>query len=108
MWRRNICTSVSLLNDDYRVEEEMETDQTTEDNPAVESKPTETKPIPVAESEPEPEPEWVAKLKSIQSILSGELTISTNQDFLIRNNHTDLQILKNIKVSFVLACFIYK
>ena len=51
------------------------------------------------EPEPEPEPEWVSKLRSINTILTGELTIAMNQDFLIRNNHTDLQILKNLKVS---------
>ena len=51
------------------------------------------------EPEPEPEPEWVSKLRSINAILTGELTIAMNQDFLIRNNHTDLQLLKNLKVS---------
>ena len=55
---------------------------------------TEKDPVP----EPEPEPEWVSKLRSINSILTGELTIAMNQDFLIRNNHTDLQLLKNLKV----------
>jgi 26S proteasome regulatory subunit N2 len=54
---------------------------------------TEKDPVP----EPEPEPEWVSKLRSINSILTGELTIAMNQDFLIRNNHTDLQLLKNLK-----------
>ena len=49
-------------------------------------------------SEPEPEKEWERRLRFVQNILSGKLTISLHQEFLIRNNHTDLQILKNTKV----------
>ena len=49
-------------------------------------------------SEPEPEKEWERRLRFSQNILSGKLTISLHQEFLIRNNHTDLQILKNTKV----------
>ncbi|CAI8037235.1 26S proteasome non-ATPase regulatory subunit 1 [Geodia barretti] len=48
-------------------------------------------------SEPEPEKEWERRLRFAQNILSGKLTISLHQEFLIRNNHTDLQILKNTK-----------
>lgn len=44
------------------------------------------------------EPAWVGHLKSIDIILGGEKTIALHQEFLIRNNHSDLQILKNTKV----------
>ncbi len=46
----------------------------------------------------DPDPEWVRHLKSVDRILGGEMTVRFHQEFLIRNNHTDLQILKNIKV----------
>ena len=46
----------------------------------------------------EPEPEWVGRLRSVDTILGGAKTIALHQEFLIRNNHTDLQILKNTKV----------
>ena len=52
----------------------------------------------VASSEPEPEKEWVSRLRLVQTILSGKVTVALHQEFLIRNNHTDLQILKNTKV----------
>lgn len=48
--------------------------------------------------DPEPEAEWVEHLKAVDNILSGEKTVALHQEFLIRNNHTDLQILKNTKV----------
>ena len=50
------------------------------------------------EKEVEPEPEWMKHLRSIDIILGGEKTIMLHQEFLIRNNNTDLQILKNTKV----------
>ncbi|XP_003374860.1 26S proteasome non-ATPase regulatory subunit 1 [Trichinella spiralis] len=37
------------------------------------------------------------KLEPLRRILSGELTIFTHMQFLIKNNRADLQILKNIK-----------
>ena len=48
--------------------------------------------------EPQPEKEWERRLRFVQTILSGKVTVSMHQEFLIRNNHTDLQILKNTKV----------
>ena len=51
----------------------------------------------------EPEAEWVGHLRSVDNILSGEKTVALHQEFLIRNNHTDLQILKNTKV-YKLQC----
>ena len=48
--------------------------------------------------ETEAEPVWLARLRSVDTILSGEKTVSLHQEFLVRNNHTDVQILKNTKV----------
>ena len=49
-------------------------------------------------SKPDPEPEWVERLRAVETILKGTVTVALHQEFLIRNNHTDLQILKNTKV----------
>ena len=38
------------------------------------------------------------RVKHLQAILSGETTIGYHLEFLIRNNHADLLILKNTKV----------
>ena len=46
----------------------------------------------------ESEEEWVTRLRQVKEILRGEKTVSLHQEFLIRSNHTDLQILKNTKV----------
>lgn len=46
----------------------------------------------------EPEAEWMGHLRSIDGILGGNKTIALHQEFLIRNNNSDLQILKNTKV----------
>ncbi len=46
----------------------------------------------------EPEPEWMGHLRSIDIILSGNKPIAMHQEFLIRNNNSDLQVLKNTKV----------
>lgn len=54
--------------------------------------------VKVPEKEAEPEPEWVVHLRAIDIILSGSRTIALHQEFLIRNNNCDLQILKNTKV----------
>ena len=48
----------------------------------------------------EPEAEWVGHLRSIDGILGGNMTIALHQEFLIRNNNSDLQILKNTKVIY--------
>ena len=49
----------------------------------------------------EPEPEWVQKMRGVVTVLGGAKTVALHQEFLIRNNHTDLQILKNTKVSLL-------
>ena len=51
-----------------------------------------------SELESEPEPEWVGKLRRVMDVLGGECTVALRQDFLIRNNHTDLLLLKAMKV----------
>ena len=53
---------------------------------------------PVATVTTEVEPEWVGHLRSIDIILGGSRTIALHQEFLIRNNSSDLQVLKNTKV----------
>lgn len=45
------------------------------------------------------EPQWICCMRQVITILGGEVTIAIYQEFIIRNNHTDLQILKNTKVS---------
>ena len=42
------------------------------------------------------------RVKHLQAILSGETTIGYHLEFLIRNNHADLLILKNTKVYYCL------
>ncbi len=39
-----------------------------------------------------------AHIEKLLVILSGEITINTNMQFLIKNNHSDLLVLKTIKV----------
>lgn len=51
--------------------------------------------VPVVEDEPQ----WVCCMRQVIRILGGEVTIAIYQEFIIRNNHTDLQILKSTKVS---------
>lgn len=53
------------------------------------------------------EPGWVRHLRAIFVILGGETTIALHQEFLIRNNNSDLQILKNTKVFIfvVVSCW---
>lgn len=44
--------------------------------------------------------ELKAYIDKLLTILNGEITINTNMQFLIKNNHSDLLILKTIKVNF--------
>lgn len=48
-------------------------------------------------SETNNQDEYNQKIEKLKTILSGETTINLYLDFLFRNNHTDLLILKNIK-----------
>lgn len=54
--------------------------------------------VPEEAAPVEPEAEWVRHLRSIDGILGGNKTIALHQEFLIRNNNSDLQVLKNTKV----------
>ena len=87
--------------------EAMEVDQTHDGTPTDKTVTSTTdNPGPTSSSaavshDPEPEEaeaEWVEHLRVVDNILSGEKTVTLHQEFLIRNNHTDLQILKNTKV----------
>ena len=44
----------------------------------------------------------VDKVNKLMAILGGETTIALHLEFLIRNNHADLLILKNTKVHLAL------
>ena len=44
----------------------------------------------------------VDKVNKLMAILGGETSIALHLEFLIRNNHADLLILKNTKVNLAL------
>ena len=46
------------------------------------------------------------KVNKLVAILGGETSIALHLEFLIRNNHADLLILKNTKVCFVFHRFL--
>lgn len=46
----------------------------------------------------EPAEAGTSKFQKVKSILSGKETIKLQLEFLCRNNHTDMLILKNSKV----------
>ena len=46
------------------------------------------------------------RIEKILNILSGEITIGVHMQFLIKNNHADLLILKQIKVRITKLFFI--
>lgn len=50
------------------------------------------------EVKPKVNDEIKANIDRLLTILSGEITIGTNMQFLIKNNHSDLLILRTIKV----------
>ena len=56
-------------------------------------------------SQSESDKKLVDKVDKLVAILGGETTIALHLEFLIRNNHADLLILKNTKV---LALCIHK
>jgi hypothetical protein len=41
-------------------------------------------------------------MRKLRSILSGELSIKLQLDFLLRNNNTDIGVLQKIKVRFLI------
>ena len=46
------------------------------------------------------------RIEKLLNILSGEITIGVHMQFLIKNNHADLLILKQIKVGMSSVLFI--
>jgi 26S proteasome regulatory subunit N2 len=80
-------------SENVSVEKASADDQNNASVPSDETKMEEQK----EEEEKEVEEGWVTHLRCVAKVLSGERTVSLNQEFLIRNNHTDLQILKNTK-----------
>ena len=81
----------NLPNPEYKTpvktDKEAATGETGED-----SMETETAATPITTSV-----EMTTRLSHFYAILCGNSTIALQQEFLIRNNHTDMQILKNIK-----------
>ena len=75
-----------------------DTSPATEVGQVSEAMEVDTQPLVSASCDESHDPEWVEHLRSVDRILVGEVTVGLHQEFLIRNNHTDLQILKNIKV----------
>ena len=65
------------------------------------AQPHSKEPVVTADGEGEGKGEepWVKHVRAIDVILGGEKTIALHQEFLIRNNNSDVQILKNTKVS---------
>lgn len=54
--------------------------------------------VEAAEVEEEP---WMKHVQAVNVILGGEKTIALHQEFLIRNNKSDVQVLKNTKVRLI-------
>jgi len=71
---------------------ESEGDQMQVDEPSNST--SSSSPTPTQTTHPVAEENEISKIKRI---LSGEVTIGLHLEFLTRNNHTDLTILKNIK-----------
>lgn len=68
---------------------------------------TTSQPMEIGEGESKQEepsskinPELKAHIDKLLTILNGEITINNNMQFLIKNNHSDLLILKTIKVNY--------
>ena len=83
--------------------ESMETDDAAPDTVAAAPKEgtpngtTATTTTTAAAAAAVPTTETSAELKKLAGILSGDTTISLHLQFLIRNNHTDLLVLKKTK-----------
>lgn len=58
-------------------------------------------PTTTDESKPKVNDEVRANIDRLLTILNGEVTIGTNMQFLIKNNHSDLLVLKTIKVKII-------
>lgn len=69
---------------------EMESDSTPE---------IKTEPTVATESKVSVNDEVKTNIEKLLIILNGEITINSNMQFLIKNNHSDLLVLKTIKVN---------
>jgi 26S proteasome regulatory subunit N2 len=47
------------------------------------------------------------RIEKLLNILNGEITIGVHMQFLIKNNHADLLILKQIKVNYTNRFFFF-
>ena len=81
-------------------ESSMETEESETGEKEKEEKKEETPapPAPKVEELSESDKEIQASITKLTGILGGNTTIALNLQFLIRNNKSDLQILKNTKV----------
>jgi len=78
----------------------LETVEEPRDSMDVEKQPLITKPESTKETKaekPRVTDVYSERIEKLKEVLSGEMSISLNLDFLFRNNNTDLLILKNIK-----------
>jgi 26S proteasome regulatory subunit N2 len=93
-------SSVLLLHSDTAETAQGENRQTKEDevSEAMETdvKPSQEQKLDDASQDSADDP-LKHRVESLLAILGGETTIGRHQDFLIRNNHADLAILKNTK-----------
>ena len=95
----------NLLKALITITQPMEISDSTGAEPAV--KVEKTEPVEAKASVNE---EIKANIEKLLVILNGEITINTNMQFLIKNNHSDLLVLKTIKVRlnifyfFVIFC----
>jgi 26S proteasome regulatory subunit N2 len=55
----------------------------------------------------EEEKQLQERIKKLLTILNGEITIDLHMQFLIKNNHADLLILKQIKVNQKFKIFFF-
>ena len=46
-----------------------------------------------------------SNIEKLLVILNGDITINANMQFLIKNNHSDLLVLKTIKVFIIILIF---
>lgn len=90
----------NLLKALITITQPMEISDSTGAEPAVKVEKTEP-----AEPKASVNEEIKANIEKLLVILNGEITINTNMQFLIKNNHSDLLVLKTIKVRLNIFSF---
>lgn len=91
----------NLLKALITVTQPMEISELSPEAAAQESEKKEVAAAPFQEAKktiPKMSDEIRANINRLLTILNGEITIGTNMQFLIKNNHSDLLVLKTIKV----------